>query len=772
MEPTENSLVKESYTVRPLAPAGAVTYPAELTSRGVFTTLSAEGSFLLDYITVLKKHRWAVMASLVICLTVAVILAVRATPMYTAIGRIAINRETPVNLGFKDQEISADDYDTSVYLETQSTILESSVLAFEVVKALDLQNNPEFNPVAKNAPLPPLKSINPDSPIETALLGRFRGGLKVRAVPGTRILEIRYTGPHPKLNAQIVNQLINTYIEQNYKTKYEATMETSDWLAAQLGDLRVKMETAQEKLVRYQRDNNIVGIDDKQNMVKATLEDLNKQLTAAEADRIHKDSIYRLVKNSDPELLVNREIAGTHLDQLRSKRAELKTQYARLTTQFGPSYPSVAALGSEIRQVEAEMRAETARLGQKVKNDYLAAVQREKLLGAAVADQRKKAEELNQSAIEYNIIKRDADSYRQLYEGLLQKMKEAGISAGLKSSNVRVVDSARVPTSPVSPNMPRSVAMGLILGLLGGVAAAFILESLDNTVRTPEQAEMLSALPSVGVIPLAGRKLRKTKEAALAANSSKAQYGVTAITVRRPLSELSESYRSLRTSILLSAGGAPKVLLVSSPLPQDGKSTVAVNTAVVLAQKGSRVLLVDADMRRPSIHRHLGIPQQPGLSAILAQAEGAESAVHASAVPGLFVVPAGHTPPQPTELLGSPIMKAYLENWRQEYDHIIIDSPPILSVTDAVILSVESDSVLLIARSGQTTKAALRRARDMLIQVNARIMGVVLNAMDVNATDYRHHYFYKSKQKYYNNDARAGAGASEAATAVNVADSR
>ncbi|HEV2113170.1 MAG TPA: polysaccharide biosynthesis tyrosine autokinase, partial [Terriglobales bacterium] len=325
-----------------------------------------------------------------------------------------------------------------------------------------------------------------------------------------------------------------------------------------------------------------------------------------------------------------------------------------------------------------------------------------------------------------------------------QRMKEAGVSAALKSSNIRVVDPARAPTSPSKPNIPRNLLLGVLFGIVLGVGLAFGVEVMDNTVRTPEQVQTVSALPALGIVPMSiafssnGHGTRASKLLKPGGRSR-----VEIISHSHPKSEIAESYRALRTSILLSSLGAPpQVILVTSALPQEGKTTTAVNSAIVLAQQGSRVLLVDADLRRPSIHSSLGLRTKGGLSTLLTGSNQLEQVmVRSPQISRLFVLPAGPTPPQPAELLSSQLMKEFLKNWREQFDHIVIDTPPALSVTDAVALSVVADSVILVIRSGATSKEALRRARDLLLRVNARVTGVVVNAADLRAPD-MHHYYY------------------------------
>ena len=597
--------------------------------------------------------------------------------------------------------------------------------------------------------------------IAVALLAGFKGGLRVSLIPNTRIIEIHYRSPDKALAANVVNALTHTYIEQNFKTRFESTMQASDWLSKQLVDLEIKVQTSQEKLVQYQKQHEILGIDEKQNITTSKLDELNKELTAAESDRMQKESVYRLVQSSDPDTAAAAAVSATGgggasglMERMREQQADLKIQVAQLSTQFGNSYPKVVQLNTQLKEVDIQLQTEMTKVVSRVRSGYLAALQHESMLRRALDNQKQEANKLNESAIEYSILKRDVESYRTLYEGLMEKLKEAGVTAGLKSNNIRSVDSARVPTYPSEPNVPRNLAFALALGLSTGIGLAFLLEGIDNTVRTPEQAQAISALPSLGMIPLGSKSGLETAAKRLTVASSRE--AVELVTQSRPQSQMAESYRALRTSLLLtSLGGPPKVILITSALPQEGKTTTSINTAIVLAQKGTRVLLIDADLRRPSIHKTLGMGPKTGLSNVLTgNATLQQAVVRSNILPTLFVLTAGTPPPNPAELLASSNMKDILADLREQYDHIVVDTPPTLSVTDAVVMSTRADAVVLVIRSGQTTKQALRRARDLLMQVNARVSGVLLNAVDLTSPDYYSYYEYQGKygQRYYQED--------------------
>jgi succinoglycan biosynthesis transport protein ExoP len=714
------------------------------------------------YWSTIVRRIWTILAVTLITTTIAVIATFKMVPEYKAVGRIAIQRESSDLLGFKSnfgQDSSGDDWDYTVALDTQVRVLESEALAMQTIHKLG------WDRAASGALASPLKNQDPalshdNSRRESALISLFLRRLAVEVVPGTRIVELRYMSPDPRHAAEAVNTLINTYIEQNFKTKYETTMRTSEWLQKQLTDLQMKVEASQEKLVRYQRENDILGIDEKQNIVTAKLDELNKNLTDAQTDRIQREAQYRLALSGEPDSFA--KLDSNLMSKLEEQKANLDVQYAQLSTQFGPSYPKVVELQNQLRQTEAAIRAEQQKLIRRLEGEYRMAQAREKMLTAALERQKQEANRLNESAIEYMSLKRDAETNRQLYDGLQQRLKEAGIAAGLRSNNVNIVDVARVPTAPSKPNVPLNIAFGLGGGLLAGLGLAFLLDSLDVTIRNGEQVSTLCSLPELGVIPLdleaAGRSSKQTVRKSLARRTSSPAEDGPAL-LARPKSQLSESYRALRTSVLLSgAGEPPRVIMITSPLPREGKSTTSVNMAVALAQKGGRVLLVDADMRRPSLHKMIDFRPRAGLSSALSGVDSLEKAiVPFGGMTNLFLLPAGPTPPQPAELLGSPRMREYLACWRQEYDHVVIDTPPCLSVTDAVVLSVLADRVILVVRSGVTTKTALKRAGDLLAHVNAQVLGVVLNAMDMRASryyySYYHYYSGKYSGEYYNQEA-------------------
>ena len=451
------------------------------------------------------------------------IASLKTTPVYEASGTIAINKPD-TTLNFQGSTtLNLDYYDPSE-LDTEVKILQSDLLALQVIRELNLDRRPE---IADQAPPAPSSSLDlsPD-PLQgdparaSSMIGGFKGSLRVNLSPNTRIIEVHYRSPDPQMAANIVNTLMQTYVENNFKARFESTMQASDWLSKQLVDLQMKVETSQEKLVRYQKEHEILGADEKQNITMEKLDELNKELTAAESERMDKEGAYRLLESGDPEVIASAtgdlaedekspQAATALLGTLRSKEAELKIQAAELNTQFGPSYPKLSVLNNQLKEIESQIQAEMKKIVNKVRGQYSAALQRENMLHEAFEKQKQEANKLNESAIEYTLLKRDVDTNRQLYEGLLQKLKEAGVSAGLKSNNFRIIDSARPPTGAYrTQHSPQPPLRGCArIGI--GIGLAFLLEGLDNTVRTPEQAQVISGIASLGMIPLGSKSARE-----------------------------------------------------------------------------------------------------------------------------------------------------------------------------------------------------------------------------------------------------------------------
>jgi len=736
--------------------------------------LPTHSQSIADYWRILQKRRLTIFVSMTVVVIAAGLISLRMTPIYDAAARISIQQQSSNGLNLKDNESSQSFGNPQQNIDTEIKILQSETLAQAVIKRLGLDRRPEFAGKAQaktSGGIAVSESSLQERSRQDVLIRRFSQNLKVQQVPATSLIEIKYSSTDSALATEIANTVATTFIEQNIKARYDSTMQAADWLSKQLADLQIKVETSQTKLVNYEKENGIVGTDDKQNLTVDKLDELNKELTQAQADRIQKESLFQIAKNSDADSVSAVFTQDPILAALRQQQTQLETQDALLSTQFGPFYPKVLEVKNQLDQIKRAYKDELQKSVERLQNDYQTALKREEMLQAALTKQTDAANQLNQNAIQYKALKQEADSNRQLYDGLLLKLKEASLAAGLESSNIRVVDQARMPLHPARPNIPLNMEFAVLIGLVGGVAIAFTLEALDTTVRTPEQAESISGLPILGLIPLQSSLntgvAQISKVGLLKATSRGNIRPEPLISHLEPHSEIAEAYRALRTSVLLSSvSHPPRTILITSSVPQDGKTMTSINTSIVLAQQGKRVLLVDADMRRPSIHKIFHLGGQVGLSNILTGGAKIDDVIQATMQPNLFVVPAGPVPPHPSELLGSSLMQELLKIWRDDFDHVVIDSPPVVSVTDAVLLSVQVDAVMLIIRSGQTTNALVRRSRDLLLSVNANILGMVVNAADLSSPDY-YNYYYGSKYRYYTQKKNAETKPSDSFSAFN-----
>jgi capsular exopolysaccharide synthesis family protein len=718
---------------------------------------------LLDYVLILRKHQWLILFFLLTVVSIVSVATFKMRPVYIASAKVAIDRENQNILPF-DQAGSYEMYwDLENYIETQSRILQSETLALQTIKLLDLQKHPDFGGGA-GAPLPAELSTGGTPQKRPGILGAFTGGLNVKRIPNSRLLEVQFESYDPQLAARAVNVHLENFIEHNFRSKYEATTQASKWLSTRLDELKIGVEKSEDARLAYEREHQIWTIDEKQNITTQKLSDLNKELTAAQAERIQKESLYQLARSGNLDAVPTVRDSTT-IQELFRKQADLQGQYSEAVAQFGPKYPKVQRLEAQIRDLENLIQREKQNIVARIEIEYRTAKQREVLLGQALEKQKQEANELGQKLVQYNILKREAETNKQLYEGMLQKLKEASISAGLRSSNVRVVDPALVPPSPSRPNRMRNILLAFLVGLVGGVGLAFLREYMDNTVKTPHDIEFATNLPSLTVVPALGTVNGRSRMPKLLKGPSVTPDAarVELVSHERPQSQISEAFRALRTSLLLSqADHPPQVILLTSALPREGKTTAAVNLAVTLAQLGDRTLLIDADLRKPGISRLLNLTdgKHAGLSTYLAGVSSLDLVtIPHPRITNLAAIPTGPLPPNPADLLSSLRMREAVATLRREYKFIVIDSPPIMAATDAVIISALCDGVLLVARSGETPREALTRTRDLLAGVRSRLLGVILNAVDLTAPQYYYSYSYYPYD-YYGGEKPAEKGKS------------
>jgi succinoglycan biosynthesis transport protein ExoP len=710
---------------------------------------------IMQFWRVLQKRRWMVFGTLAAVVLLVTAVSLILPKRYDASSKLLLDLEGTDDLGL-EQVVMPIGLDLNTKLETQIRIVQSDTIAISVIKQLNLNHNKGFAGKLADQSQSDFESL--DLLTRSKLLRLFHKSLDVQLIPKTQIIEIHFRSKDPNLATDVANAVASTYIEHNFQTKYKATIQTSDWLTKQLDDLKKHAEAAQQTLITYQRKTGILGTDETHNIITDKLEELNKAVAAAEGDRIIKEAKYRIAMTENPELIANIAPESV-LGALYKERAEVRSAYAQMAAKYGASYPRVVQLQSQLTELDSAIVQEVKKVGDAVRAEYRAAAKAEQMLQTSFDKQKQDAYKLNEDAIQYAILRRDVESSRDLYEGLLKKLKEAGILAGLKSSNINIVDPASTPIEAVEPKVALNIALGCMGGLLFGMALAFVVENVDNSIRTPEDIETYCHLPSLGIIPSV-----PVAERGAQPRSSRAalQQFIMPVTMEHRHSGSAEAFRALRTSLLLSSPGAPpQIILVTSAMMQEGKSFTALNLSVVLAQTGQKVLLVDSDMRRPAVNKYLGIPMTNGLSACLAGTEDPQKAITPiPQIPNLSVVTAGHMPPYPSEMLASEALPQLLRAWRDEFRYIIIDSPPVLAVTDAVVCARVADVVVLIARSEQTGRQSLVRARDLLKKARANIAGVVVNDLSFNSVDYRQYYGYygNDNQGYYHQGNGNGNG--------------
>jgi len=652
------------------------------------------------------------------------------TPVYEAVARLQIDPSRSTSLGLDDGEkLPGPPSDIDNHVKTEAAIIQSETVAMRVMNALKLYADPGF--AGGRVVRPGIADVSELTPSERQeLLSTFNSSLNIKVAPNTEVVEVRFRNQDPILATNTVNSVVDEYMKRNFLARVNGAAQVSLWLSRQLDEIKSSTAASQKKLADFQRDNNFLGVDESDNIVTNRLKQLNEELTQAEADRIIKEGRYRLAESGNPEL-IDSTLSNTTLQALQTQHADLQARYSQLSAKFGDGYPKLRELQQQLTQLRAEIAVEGINVKTRLANEFRAAAGTEQMIRKDFVRQKEQAHKLNEHVSQYAILKHEVEAGRQLYDTLQSKLKTAGITSGLASSFIDVIDHAQVPDHPVEPRKGLNLVLGLGGGLLGGLLLGLVRDSFDDTIRTSEELEAITTLPELASIPFVN---------AVAGSENKALKRARPHLplLQDPNSPSVESYRALCSFLLLSSPrNSIKALVITSAIPGEGKSTVSCNLATALAQRGRKVLLVDADLRCSSIHRQLGI--RPGLSAICA----AGSANHPgyppiASLPTLHVIPAGIRPTDPTGVLDSTRMQELMAAWRAEYDHIILDTPPALPFADAWVLSARADGVILVARSGMSRSKALLRVRDLLARSGANVLGIVLNA--VRQREYYYEY--------------------------------
>jgi len=722
---------------------------------------------LVAWWRIIRKRRWTVLTAFVALFLTVLVGSIMEKPVYRAKAMIEIDKEDP-NVA-NPQELFQVDEVSDAYLETQYKVLGSDDLAERVIHQLALEQQTEFLPSnmhwpwsASAAAAPASASADasaavPDPMVQATVLKRFQDRLDVRPVRRSRAVELRFDSQNPELAARVVNAVVDNYIQKNFQARWDAAQKASSWLSQQLQELKSKLENSENDLQKYAADNGLLYLEtekgDSESIVNQGVHGIQDELTKAEADRFQKESLYRLVQAGDLASLPG-VFDNKLLQDLTVRLADLQREHAQLASTFTEDYPKVKEIQSQIDEIQSSLEGERRHAAQKISNDYLAAVRREKLVRESFARKQAEANQVAEKSVQYGILNREVESNKGLYEGLLDRLKEASVSASLKAGNIRVVDPGTVPYKPIAPNYPLNLGLATFLGLGLGVGMAFLKEHLDQTIRYSEDVFNYLGVPVIGFVPtfgaLNGKKpnsnARADRELILGLSEARnASGGVllddhsrSQLGIHRG-SAFSEAFRELRTSVILSSSGRfANSILVTSAQPGEGKTTVAVNLAFSLAQLGQPVLLVDADMRRPSIQKYF--PQRGSrLSSYLAGQGAWQQMVFPTSVRGLSVMHCGPVPENPSELLSSDRMRAMLQESMATYRFVILDSPPLLNRADSRILGSMVGATILVVKGGETPRQVVQYAESQARSVGTNLIGVVLNNLGTSMNDYSYY---------------------------------
>jgi capsular exopolysaccharide synthesis family protein len=724
---------------------------------------------------VLRKRRWTVVWVFLTLFAIVLVGTVEEKPVYRAIALLEIERENP-SLETPAELLQLGDV-SDAYLETQYRILNSQDLAERIIHQLDLGELMEFRPPERSWRGTKLLggSANEassgdgdresDPAFRETVLRRFQKNLDIKPVRRSLAVEIDFTSQDPELAVRVVDAVMAGYIQKNLQIRWDAAQKTTQWLSQQLGDLKAELEKSQDDLQKYAADNGLVFLEsDKggpENIVDQSLRNLQQELTRAETARYEKESQERLIQAGDYESLPGL-FDDKLLQDLSERLAELERQRAQLEATFTENYPRVKETLSQIAELESALERERRRGAQKIRNDYAAAVRQENLLRNAFASEQKQANLIAAKSVQYEILRRDVDSNKSLYDGLLQRIKEAGVSSGLRASNIRIVDPAKASFQPVAPSIPLNLGLAVIVGLALGVCVAFVRESLDRTILNVEDVNRFLGTPALGFIPSLesvcalrdGGKSCGRRGYSLRITDPKVT-GKRMLVISRPQNELglresamlSESFRGLRTSVLLSGGDrGARSILVTSARPGEGKTTIAMNLAASLAQLGQQTLLIDADLRQPNLYRHFA-QAESRLSSYLAGEAHWREMVHATPIPGLDVLLSGPPAANPAELLSSEAMRTLIREAAAAYSFVVLDSPSLLKVADSRILASMVDATVLVVNGGETPRQVVQYAESQARSAGANLLGVVVNNLDIRFTDMPYYDYTPSENR-------------------------
>lgn len=712
---------------------------------------------LRDYLRVIIKRRHTIFTFLAVVFVIVVVGTFSTTPIYIASTKILIEK-APSRAIMNNLSFSTYEYDPDFYA-TQQQLIMSSAVARKVVDMLGLDKGNE-NPnsraqsssflnkmtggfsgfvssVFRSKDLEGLKEKeDPDKRADMIARG-ISSGINVLPLKNSKIIEVSYSSPNPELARTIVNSIAKAYIEELLDLNMSSTKYTLEWMTKQAALEKANVEKSEKALQEYVKTRNFVTLENKVAIIPQKIAEISSKLISAESKKRELETLYSKVKEVSANLSDAENISVISSDptvqSLRQQIIKSEQDITELSQKFGQKHPVLFRAKEDLSTLKAKRTQEIRRVIESVKNEYELARSNEITYRRILSEVKGEALSLNEKAVEYNIINREVETNRQLYDALLKRIKEQGITDKVQNVNVLIVEKAELPAAPVKPRKAMNLIMGLIFGLIGGVGMAFFIEYLDHTVKSPDEAEFKLGVPVLGLVPLVNAQDK----------------AIESIVIKEPNSVIAESYKAIRTAILLSsAENPPKRLLVTSTGPEEGKTVTSINLASAIAQTGYSVLLIDADLRRPRVHKVFGMNNAKGLSTYLAGASDMDI-IQEGPIPNLSILPSGPVPPNPSELLGSKRMAEMIKVLGEKYDIVICDSPPLLSVADSLVLDNILDATIIVTRAGKTTYEDVRKGMRSLTDLKAHVLGIIINALDLKKGNY---YYYRYKNYYYSSE--------------------
>ncbi|MDQ3011073.1 MAG: polysaccharide biosynthesis tyrosine autokinase [Acidobacteriota bacterium] len=713
-----------------------------------YPAVEIEKNSVREYLRILRRHKWIILATLVVLVTIVTIGTMLTRPVYRAVSKLEIGKETErVMQGRQILEMESANVFNPFFLQTQVDILHSRDIARRVIQKLNLPDNDEFKMKGADAV--------PENVREVQLVNNFQRRYDVAVGRQTRVISLTFDAYSPKLAAEVANTVASEYIDWSMENRQEGVTQAKVFLGKRVKEAEATLREAEADYQQYLAVHKIISADGKGDITVDRASELNRQLVELQNERRTAEAIFNR----------SREVAADELPQvtndatvqnLARELSKQKQELANLSAKYQPGYPAVKQVQEQIKQLDTQLADHKVKIIKNIETQFQVARNREENLKAALGQSKNEAIQQNRESAELGLKKQKAETSRKTYEDLQGRLQQAEVESDFRPSNIRVVQRAEIPIAPVKPNKMLNIGLSVLIGLALGVGLAFFLEYLNNTINTAEDVERIVQLPSLGGIPSLQSLAKNKMLGGLSARNGNGKKSTALVSVNNellsghdPLSSFAESYRALRTSLLLSsAEHAPRTMLITSSHPAEGKTTIVANTAISLAQTGARVLVMDADMRRPRCHKILSTKNDLGLSTYLSRDISVDKVIQAHDIPNLFVMAAGPVPPNPSELLSSVKMSILVAELQDRFDHIVIDSPPVIHVTDALIISPHVDGVVIVVKSGHTPREAVQRAKQALTDVNAKIFGVVLNCIDLNTESYYYNYKYAYYHSY------------------------